>query len=598
MQTKYTYAVLIFFFVTLSSVAFTQTSPQIRRLPPSLERELKLRKGGKIRIVGFTDTLKAQSLIAQSIRDSSSEELDSLSVKDSAIIVIDSSVSLTDKEWLDSMLAELPEYRKTPEGIRFHYPADILVETSRKTVPPDTTLASRMDPVSKEDLPLYDALPMPRPLHRTAFPKTSVEFGVGVPSLPRAELQSLVLSNNVSAVEIDGKYFSTTAEAPAIKQYWKIGASGSFAFADTSILKGERVPQLDVSVSTGANTRLVESERASLSLMNLNARFTIGSLEKLKLESHEFYSLLNESFHSGRQEELVGITIGLTGEKIFPFELPTEYAIRIEYITNVAGLLEPKVLFNLFSSDLLQLKVGAEFPIPTHGDQLPISPIIDIRKHLSNVLEIGASFEPENKLITKHDLTSQNLFYAATYPTGGITTEPIHLNLFANCFLSLNNEFHAQLRYIERNTEPIFFSGKDSNGNIFFTTKPLNTRSIEFEVGGSILAFGKDKLRGSMLFRSASDRGSNITLPYIPTAQIQASYQFGIWEKFIPQIEVMNLERPGHSFTFLNLDAKYIFSSQFQLKFRTENLLGNAGDFWTGYNEYPRSAWVSAQYSF
>ena len=27
-------------------------------------------------------------------------------------------------------------------------------------------------------------------------------------------------------------------------------------------------------------------------------------------------------------------------------------------------------------------------------------------------------------------------------------------------------------------------------------------------------------------------------------------------------------------------------------------ILGNAGDYWTGYNEYPRSAWVSAQYSF
>src|SRR5205823_4857555 len=128
-------AILIFF--GFCANLFSQTQP--RRLPPSLERELKLKHSGKVRIIGFTDTLKAQNLIAQSLRDTSGEELDSLSVKDTAIITIDSSVSLTDKEWLDSMLAQLPEYEKTPDGIRFHYPADILIETNRKIVPPDTT---------------------------------------------------------------------------------------------------------------------------------------------------------------------------------------------------------------------------------------------------------------------------------------------------------------------------------------------------------------------------------------------------------------------------------------------------------------------------
>src|SRR5207302_2130159 len=130
---------------------------------------------------------------------------DSLNTRDTAIIVIDSSVSLTDKEWLDSMLAQLPEYEKTPEGVRFHYPADILIETNRKVVPPDTTLPSRMDPVTKEDLPIYGEMPMPRPFRQIPLPRTSIELGAGSPYIPRAEIQSMVLSNEKTAIELHGK---------------------------------------------------------------------------------------------------------------------------------------------------------------------------------------------------------------------------------------------------------------------------------------------------------------------------------------------------------------------------------------------------------
>jgi hypothetical protein len=586
-------AVLFFLiiFFSLAAVAFAQSSPQLRRLPPSLERELKLKRGGKIRIVGFVDTLKAQNIIAQSIRDSSSAERDSLTVRDSAIIVIDSSVSLTDKEWLDSVLTQLPEYKMTPEGIRFYYPADILIETNRKVVPLDTTLPSRMDPVTKEDLPLYDDMPMPRPLRQLSLPRTSVELGAGAPYLPLIDVSSLVVSNEKSALELDGKFKTTSASEPAIKQYWKIGANGSFAFPDTSISSGERVPQLDVGASAGSNRRQVADEQASLTLANLNAGFTIGSLEKLRFESHAFFSSLNENYHSGMTEDIVGISL-VGSQKIFQFL--AELGIRYESIANFTDLLEEKMLITM-NNNLFQLKVGALFL--NGSNEFFTSPIIEIRKHLSSVFEIGASFMPENKLNSLRDLTAQNLFYAAGNVSGGITTEPIHLNVFANYFLSLDNEIHAQFRYIYRNNEPIFFSDTSINGNAIFTTTPLNTRRIEFEAGWTTF-FGKDKLIGSLLFRSVADRDSSITLPYIPTAQLHIAYQFGFSQKFIPQIEVVDLQRFNNTFTFLNLDAKYIFSPTFQLKFRAENIFGSAGDFWTGYDEYPRSIWVSGEYRF
>jgi hypothetical protein len=281
-------AIIFGVFFVLCSTVYSQT--QIRRLPPSLERELKLRHGGKVRIIGFTDSVKAEKLIAQSIRDTSGEELDSLNVHDTAIIVIDSSVSLTDKEWLDSMLVELPEYEKTPEGIRFHYPADILVETNRSVVPRDTTLPSHMDPVTKEDLPLYGPMPMPRPFSHVARPNTSIELGAGFPYIPRAEVRSLVFGNQKTAIEAHGKFFTTSLDEPAIKQYWNIGASANFTFPD-SLPLGERVPELEVSANTGANKRQIAGIGSTIAItdhfIRLESLLFFMMISRLKFPRHK-----------------------------------------------------------------------------------------------------------------------------------------------------------------------------------------------------------------------------------------------------------------------------------------------------------------------
>jgi hypothetical protein len=619
---------LLFFliiFFSLASVALGQGSPQIRRLPPSLERELKLKHGGKIRIVGFVDTLKAQNIIAQSIRDSSSEELDSLTAKDSAIIVIDSSVSLTDKEWLDSMLVQLPEYKMTPEGIRFYYPADILVETNRKVVPHDTTLPSRMDPVTKEDLPLYDAFPMPRPLRQFSFPRTSIELGAGSPYVPRIDVASLVLSNERSAIELNGKFRTTSASDPAIKQFWNIGADGSFAFPQESIPPGQRTPQLDIQVSTGANKRLIVSQIDSaahtLSESNLGADFIIGDPTQLKLSSHASVSLLSDDIGKGNTE--TGVNLGALLTKTIldsayqiALDIHFQNASRISNISSQAlSLFEPKLTFEQKSNDLFRWKVGISYLSGSDagGSTSVISPLAAIRFRLSNDLEIGANFEPKPQLIGLKELLAENLFYSPNIeelvnPSSGmfsgdhrrIVTEPFHLNIFANYFLSLDNEVHGEFRYIVRNNEPVFDSSSDKMGHTIFITDLVNTDRVEFEAGGSVMLFTKDKFRASILFRSISVRDGIIKiLPFEPTAQIQAAYQFGnISEKFIPQIELMELQRPNHNFAFINLDAKYMFSSAFQLKVRAENIFGSAGDFWTGYNEYPRSVWVSGEYRF
>jgi hypothetical protein len=590
-------AVLFFLiiFFSLAVPAAAQNSPQIRRLPPSLERELKLKHGGKVRIIGFVDTVKAQNIIAQSIRDSTVAELDSATTRDTAIIVVDSAVSLTDKEWLDSMLAQLPEYQKTPDGIRFHYPSDILIETNRKVVPPDTTLASRMDPVTKEDLPLYTELPMPRPLRQLSLPRTSVELGAGTPYLPRLEAHSLVLSNESTAVELDGKFFTTSADEPAIKQYWNFGATGKFAFPTEQYPSSEQVPELDLGAHTGANKRSLIGTESILSVTDINAGFTIGSPSQLKLRTSASLSFLNNDLATGTTETSSRIAVALRKDYGHTaVEIGARYEAAFDSSQSLA---EAKAVVRTLDNSPFKWKLGVIYL--AKGSVL--SAVGGIQAHLSPSIEIGASFEPENKLMLFHDLTGENLFYAPSRDVHDgrmIVTEPVHLNIFANYFHSVDNEIHVGFHLIQRNNEPVFFASGDSGVHTVFTTKALRTQRIELEAGGSIRISGSDKLSASIILRSVSDRDSSITLPFIPTAELQAAYQFGISEKFIPQVELEHLERPNHTFTFINLGAQYIFSPQFQLKLRAENIFGSAGDFWQGYDEYPRSVWLSAKYLF
>ena len=619
-----TFFLLLFLIATLSAEAFAQTTIT-RRLPPSLERELKLRKGGKARIIGFTDTLKAQTLIAKSIRDSSVAELDSNSVSDSAIVVMDSSVSLTDKEWLDSMLAELPEYRMTPEGIRFQYPPEILIETTRKTVPFDSTLPSRMDPVSKEDLPLYDASPMPKPLSLITPPRTSVELGIGAPYLPRIDIHSLVISNERTSFSLGGKYFMTGADAPATKQFWKLGANGSFVFPSAEIPIGEQVPQLDIGFLTGANKRLLvsslDSANHNLSNTSINAGFTVGSPSQLKLRSHAMLSLVSDDIGGGNSERQQGVDLSLLKDITnssfrlqFNFRYQGAGSIGSTFAATAPGFIEPQLLLEQKENDPLQWRAGISYLSGSDagGSSSLFLPIISFRTHLTHSLEVGAGFEPKHTLIGLRELLATNLFYSPAAIASSVSkdslfkgdarrivSEPIQFNAFANYFLSVADELHAELRYIERRSEPVFAEHIDTKGHVIFDATPGNTRRLEFEAGGSVLLFAKDKFTTSLLFRSASVKGKETAIAFEPNLQIQAIYEFaGLSEKFIPSVDFQYLSRSNKSLSFLNLAARYEINEKFHLKFKAENIFGSAGDFWTSYNEYPRSVLLSAQYAF
>ncbi|MEI8134889.1 MAG: hypothetical protein WCH46_07390 [bacterium] len=620
---------ILFFTLVLTGESYSQSfAPQGRRLPPSLERELKLKHGGKVRIVGFTDTLKAQSIIASSIRDSASIELDSLTAKDSAIVTIDSAVSLTDKEWLDSMLAQLPEYKNTPQGIRFHYPADILVETNRKVVPPDSTIASRMDPVTKEDLPLYGDMAMPKPLPDKSLPRTRIEAALGSPYIPILSVNSLVLTNETTALVCDGFFKTTQADEVATKQYWHLGAHVSFLFPPSPLELTQRVPQLELSALTGATKRVLGDSNTthSLSESELSTRFTIGQQSQLKLISQGSVGFLHDESTVGISETEAKLKL-LLAKDIPNSSFTTSLSLRAEYAsqptidsqlsgtkifpnlnntwTHSVNLGEAQLVLEQKEAAPIRWLAGVSFTSGSDasGNNAAISPLAKIIFHPSNKSEFGVSFWPQTEVSDFANMFAHALFYFPIIPssthsadTRRIITEPIHLTIFGNYFLSLLNEAHAEIRYVERNNEPVF--ERDSPSGIFYA-RPMNTKHLEIEANISAEVFGKDRVRASGTISSSAEKTSGKILPYERTLELHANYEFRRFsDAFVPSIAFVDFARPGHTFTFLNAELEYLFLPAFKAFFRAENIFNAQNDFWSGYSEYPQAFRVGVSYNF
>ncbi|HET6510816.1 MAG TPA: hypothetical protein VFH43_01390, partial [Candidatus Kapabacteria bacterium] len=135
---------IILLFLSFSSLAFAQvTGPEPQRaekwrgrpLPPSMQSEMRqLRAKQGSRAIIFRDTVRASQLARAAFNDTTSEFDTSAVYVDSALSVIDSGVSLTHKEWLDSLLVEIPEMSRFSDRIDFNYPQSIQTEPLKKDV--------------------------------------------------------------------------------------------------------------------------------------------------------------------------------------------------------------------------------------------------------------------------------------------------------------------------------------------------------------------------------------------------------------------------------------------------------------------------------
>jgi hypothetical protein len=168
----------------------------------------------------YRDTIRGSDLTRQHFNDSLAHEY-----ADSSIAMYDTAVSLPHKEWLDSILIEIPELSRFGSRVHFNYPASIMTETDLAPVPFDSTLLERMNPVIRENLPFFDQSPMPMPLMPSRKTEAFIEAGLGNVYLPLVSGWFTQSLSPRTVVEARVKYRSLDKSASAIYNYTSILAN-------------------------------------------------------------------------------------------------------------------------------------------------------------------------------------------------------------------------------------------------------------------------------------------------------------------------------------------------------------------------------------
>ncbi len=607
---------LTFFLLLFAGNLFAQTAPpRERALPPSLQRELKLRGGKAPRIVSFTDTVKAQTRISQSIRDTSMQELDSTKVQDSAVVMIDSSVSLSHKELLDSMLAELPEYETTPNGGRFKYPPDILVETQRKTVLFDTTIYSHIEPVSRELLPYFDVLPLPLPITPRETKRFFIDAGVGAPSAPSVRAEWMPISSDKISITVFGNYLNRIGDASALKSLIRVGAKGNILFPSDDIVSSI-LPHLSFNATSASISRLfitrTDSSSRSRASNDIALQFTVGESKQLRLESKADVNIFHDEAGTPHSEQCGAVGLRFIKDvsdssKRVEFGLSLKGAGAFNDSSSSLSLWRIDALYHYNDIAPFEWALGAKVAgaADISSSRTSILPIAKLIFRPTDEFTIGAAFAPEENINTLSSLSHTNLFYAfqrtsVQHDPRFVSTDELNIQAFTSYFLSLSDKIRGEVRFITRKNEVIFDKITDSlTGRSLFITHPSDTRRIEAELGANLLFFAHDELSATLHFTSATDATNDKALQYEPTFRTEASWTFrSLSEKLLPRLEFVSIGRKDRSLTFINAELHYPLASNAAITLRAENIFGSAGDFWDGYNEYPRSVLLSVRATF
>ncbi|MBS1902686.1 MAG: hypothetical protein JSS75_03180 [Bacteroidetes bacterium] len=591
--------------------------PQTLRLPPSLERELKLRGANIPRVIRFSDTVKADKIIAQSLRSNSGKELDSTMVHDSAIVTIDSAVSLSNKEWLDSMIAELPETERTPQGLRFHYPDRMMVTTARRQVPFDSSLPMRMDPVSKEDLPLFDELSTPKPVIAAAPPRYTLLVGVGTPYAPMIEAGAHVVSTDRSSIDVHGSYINRIASESPFANEWKAGATGIFSFPSEQIPLRDASPVLTARLGARSLSRdlVTDSGRidAALTRSELGLRFDVGSTERLRASASADLSFFTDNAATGLSERhgAVGITMDHRASNS-----TLAYTIRLRYDgANAASSLSGSTGIGAATLSAGLLSASDQFIGWTAGASLILAadpvmnttylfPWLRASTQVTRDLSFYAELKQDATAGSYDELAARNPFYAPmqiahdTLLRSLLTTDDrraaiakYQATLGASYFLSSDEYLRCTISFGTTHGALEFGSMQDSGAITRYYALPTDIHIAIFEADAAIEFFRNDRLTLDLRFASTRSVQDDKQLPFEPIVNAHASYTFGsLSEKLRPMLGVGILSRTTANYVFLNAGADYRIDERWSLGLRLENLLGSDGSFWVPYNENVRRA--------
>jgi hypothetical protein len=630
---------IAFIVMLIAPVAFAQSDmplvkdssahsgPNVQRpLPPSMLAEL--RRSQKDRTLVYQDTLHAADLEREHFNDSVSHEY-----ADSAITMIDTGVSLSHKEWLDSELIEIPELARFGERVHYNYPPGLVMETDLRPVPFDSTLTQQMNPVTRENLPYFDQSPIPMPMQPLERSESFLEASGGNVALPRVAGWFAQSLSERSSMNLSGAYQSLDASQSAIHSFGNFLATLNTQFGEDPA--NEAYQLQDVQAQVGYAVKSVATNNISSTdhaLDQFSALASInGDLSKdfhydAQLGDHE----LSEGLSTGNTESSQHATFGTRFDiSNFRVLVNGNYSLATLFAdTNVSGsslfggvnipihAQSLQALFGERNSDNIEWYAGVEYLGGTGVDGSTYSsllPVLRGKMELDPLCTIGASFEPQVQLASLGALVSDDPFYAPelvlqskesnasiSAPVDGrsVIMDKVNLEAYLNYILSPDDELRIEARYITRDRESIFNAVTTKDSATVFTVTPESTQRFDLTAAGNFLLFARDVLSGSVEYCSAT-LASGGTIPFAPNAKINLEYHFNsIWNNVQPALRVQMISRPGQTFTFLDLNVNAQLSYKVTLTVSIENILGGASDFWPGYPEKPRSIWATVRYTF
>jgi hypothetical protein len=608
---------------TQSATDTAATNPSLgsRPLPPSIRAELQRSQKGRALV--FRDTVSAQDLAREHINDTGNA-----TYTDSAISVIDTSVSLPHKEWLDSELVEIPELARFGTHVHFNYPPAIMTETNLHAVPFDSTLLRGMNPVIRENLPYFDQSPIPLPLRPASRSESYIEAGAGNVDLPRISAWLAQSLSERSAVNLLGEYRAFDAGQSAIHSYTNILAALDAQLGVDPAL--DSFHSQDLKVEAGYKGKSVAITNTSTRDHALSNFFGLATLAgdasdafhyDASFADHEW----GDNYSSGTSESSQDIVLGTRFDlSSLRFMLQGNYSrASMTMDTNIIGanfgststpISAESAKALVGERGAVEWYLGAEYLGGTGVDGASNSallPVARVRLPLNARWELGGSFEPQVQLASFRALTETNPFYSpqivlhyrqadsSAIDARSVVIDKFNLAGFMSYMLSADDELRFEARFIERDREPIFDARTMPDSSTVFVVAPENTRRFSLLGAGNFLLFTRDVLTGSAEFISATIAGEDRAIPFEPNFKFQAEYHFNsIWDNIQPSLAFQSLSRPRRTLTFLDLNVNAEITRAVGLQIRAENILGGPSDFWPGYSEKPRSIWATVRYSF
>ncbi len=568
--------------------------------------------------MSFADTIKAKSILSKSFRDSVGTELDSAKVSDSVLVMIDSAVSLSQKELLDSMLAELPEYRKTPSGGAFSYPSSILVETNAKVVPFDSTLIAKMEPVIKEPTPYIDGFPTTPPLGLRNEPRIFFEAGVGYPTVPFGTIEGKLVSSSLTSITAGGGFHNNMGTVNAIKNTWNVGANAKHIFMLDSLAADARQPQAEIDVRYDSRERIVrvDSTEPSFEQKFISGRvgLELGELNTLYFKGDLSLSNYSDKVQTNASESVVGFNLlmkrNLLQDKLSEAGMIVSYTSASSESNSFHKdrsifTIAPQYTFHLpWDSDNTEYTFGFKLNLTNFNGESSAqfsAPFLTMNTYLSNTTQLTASIA-SNVFINGYSTQAKiNPFFSPgvgkSSISGGNSTITNQLNGGGSyiSYITPDEYIRFTARGISTTNDVVF--ALDTN-NLFYTYL-TDTRRFELEAATALHLFKKDNLTATVSFASTVSQDDKKQLPFVPQLSIQSSYTFASLSKVLmPKVEFTYLGRTERSIALIHAEANYALSQRVSLKLRLENILGSASDYWSGYNEYPRAIMASIRAAF